>query len=302
MRVLDLREPVGALTFRPDGAVLATASEGGLQLWCPTTGALRLAVAAAGTWPARMPLSFKPDGQVLGFRRRYLDLSAAPTDGRQIDLDELKHLPTPFPGLLGSVVYDREHRCCVWLTRWSLEVRAVGNRRLLLRMGNTRGRRWRPMRVGCESMSLYGACERLAAAFLTDEVVVFDLQRKRVAGRLKHPDVVHRVVYSPDGALLATATVAARTVRLWDARKLREVARLPRFDRKLGALAFSPDGRLLAAGGNDGGVRLWDVASRKEVARYDWGVGGVAALAFAPDGMRAAVGGSEGVVVWDVDV
>ncbi|WP_448605306.1 WD40 repeat domain-containing protein [Thermoflexus hugenholtzii] len=57
------------------------------------------------------------------------------------------------------------------------------------------------------------------------------------------------------------------------------------------ALAFSPDGRWLAAGGpGKNRLRVWEMASAQQVcasdSRMSAGSGGVAALAFHPDGRR----------------
>src|SRR5262249_18986220 len=51
------------------------------------------------------------------------------------------------------------------------------------------------------------------------------------------------------------------------------------------AMAFSPDGRLLALGW-ERAVYLWDAVTGAEVARFEGHAGKVAALAFAPDGKR----------------
>ncbi|WP_227255012.1 WD40 repeat domain-containing protein [Frigoriglobus tundricola] len=66
------------------------------------------------------------------------------------------------------------------------------------------------------------------------------------------------------------------------------------------ALAFSPDGRLLVAGGADGAVTVWDLAAGRAVRRFAGHRGPVAALSFAPDGHRLASGSADGTaLIWD---
>jgi len=86
-------------------------------------------------------------------------------------------------------------------------------------------------------------------------------------------------------------------------------------------VAFSPDGKTLAAGygvgvgggrvGLVGGVVLWDVAARKRLADDPLPVKGghVQSVAFSPDGKTLAAGYGVGVgggrgeaVLWDVDL
>ncbi len=106
--------------------------------------------------------------------------------------------------------------------------------------------------------------------------------------------------FSPDGRLLAVGS--GRTVCLWDVTGPKALESFPAFHGYAEALAFSPDGNLLAAGGSEGEVRLWDVAALRERGRFDWQVGAVHGLAFAPDGMTlAGAGHDRTVVVWDVE-
>lgn len=65
--------------------------------------------------------------------------------------------------------------------------------------------------------------------------------------------------------------------------------------------AFSPDGRLLAAGDGNGVVKLWDVRSGVVRASLRVSAGQVTSLAFSPDGRTlAACGFSANVQLWDV--
>ena len=62
------------------------------------------------------------------------------------------------------------------------------------------------------------------------------------------------------------------------------------------ALAFAPDGRLLATIGTDEAVRIWDTHAGEEVAVLRGHEGEVTSLAFAPDARRLASSGRDGTV------
>jgi WD40 repeat protein len=134
-------------------------------------------------------------------------------------------------------------------------------------------------------------------------ILLWDMSTGTDMRPLASPDgAVSQIVFSPDGALLASA--GGTVVRLWKVAngQLVFTSRQP-----AGCLAwcvaFSPDGKTLAAGLETGEVRLWNVATGRERAHLSGHGGRVRWLGFHPDGLSLAVAGNwpdHVVHIWDL--
>ena len=66
------------------------------------------------------------------------------------------------------------------------------------------------------------------------------------------------------------------------------------------ALAYSPDGRLLASGSNDNTVKIWDATSRELIRTLEVHTAPVRGVAFSPDGKTLTTGDENGdIKLWN---
>ena len=132
-------------------------------------------------------------------------------------------------------------------------------------------------------------------------VVELDAATLEVVGEpLRFDRYVPNVDVSPDGELLAVAQFQPNAVLLVERASGRVVATVDDVNASW-QLEFSPDGSLLAAGGDDGLVTLIDPESGRQVGAPLPGVDGpVLTLAFSPDGDRLVTSSQGTVELWDV--
>lgn len=91
------------------------------------------------------------------------------------------------------------------------------------------------------------------------------------------------------------------TAKLWDPVTGREVRSLQMGQgSSVGGIAFSPDGRRIAAAGETL-TRVWEVGTGRAVATHKGGPEHAEAVAFSLDGRLVAVGDDGGAAVWDLE-
>jgi len=115
-----------------------------------------------------------------------------------------------------------------------------------------------------------------------------------------HSQEILDVAFSPDGTLMATASLDG-TAKLWNARNGRELQTLTGHGGWVLGIDFTPDGRSLATAGIDGTARLWDVDTGRQVLVLSGHTGLIGDVDVSPHGTMLATGGSDGTVrVWDI--
>jgi WD40 repeat protein len=149
--------------------------------------------------------------------------------------------------------------------------------------------------------------KQLVAGGAHNKIHLWDVaRRKRIRALGSHSDNVLSAAWSARTNLLATGGAQGQVI-LWDMSGPRELARLPQGDAAR-ALAFSPDGRLLAVGLGDladvesgKNILLWDVPTRTLRGLFKGHGGRVESLEFTPSGEALVSTGEEDVArVWDV--
>lgn len=105
-------------------------------------------------------------------------------------------------------------------------------------------------------------------------------------------------VFSPDGRLIATSSNSI--VTLWNRQTGAVLKKLPGSDSTSDPLAFSPDSRLIIAGGGNGRCDVWETETFRKIASFVAHDSLVDKGKFSPDGRQFVTAGYDHTLkVWD---
>lgn len=292
--LLDTQQSeVNGLAFSPDGKRLASAGDDGtIRVWNLADRRQRIAIRA---YPSHAyQVAFTSDGRLVSCgQHEEIRLWDAETGepagtlcGHQQRVEAIGLLPN---ARLVSVSSDGTARI------WDLQ------------SGREAARPWAHAdRLNCLASSSDG---RLLALASNDGCVsVFRLPSCKVIRQLHRLDGVHSLAFSSDGRLLSVGDRSG-TIGLWklpydldldpkDDRPSPDATWMAH-DGRVWSLAFSPDGKLVSAGG-DGEVRRW-LLTAAETPRYlDLQHNPVEAMVLAPPGKSLLTAGPQGLFSWDL--
>jgi WD40 repeat protein len=295
---------VPVVAFSADGQRLVTGSHNGVRIWDPATGVS----------PGRVPgstsaVAFSPDGKLI----------AAGSDGKAVLLADgvtgavRKELPwgtgwvrvlafTPDGTRVAAASYDDAR---LWDTGTGAVLGSLKKTGTIFTVAfSPDGARL--VTTGQDAVKLWDGRTGALVETLKGRELAFAPDGKSLAlgtadgvelrdaatlaVRKTYPG--NRGWFLPDGRLLTAAFRGP--LHAWDPTTGALLARA--FDGegdRVEAVAFAPDGKHLAAGGNDGTVRRWDLAAGALLAPLVDRSAPVSALAYAPDGKTLAAGATD---------
>jgi WD40 repeat protein len=293
------------LVFRPDGAMLAMASGNGtIRLWDFNHGADRDALVLGPFDEGIAAAAFSSDSS---------HLAAAGDEGtvRLWDLSVIEHAPLtvqshqrrifclsfhPNGQLLAAG--NEEGNVYVWQMVPGLPARVAS---IEGTVDNETRAAFSPDGKSLISVSIDGHL-RFWSRDLTEEA---NLNHPIRSERFTIQDSLMSFAISPKGRLLATGSgseLVSGYVTIWDTRMKKSSSVGVGPQGPVFSVAFSPDGKLLAAGDEKGTIFVWNVESNALVTRINALNGIVWAVSFSPDGKVLVGGGNDGILrAWSVD-
>ncbi|MGC4044712.1 MAG: sigma-70 family RNA polymerase sigma factor [Armatimonas sp.] len=136
------------------------------------------------------------------------------------------------------------------------------------------------------------------------DVRLWDLETRQILHKLERPNgrgLLHNICFSPDGSLLVAPNGAEGEALVWEVATGKRIHTLPGSGAAVFALAYSPTGKLIAAGRGDSQISLYDAQTGKEVGVLSGEGKRLSTLAFHPDGTLLIAAHTDGAVrVWEL--
>lgn len=126
--------------------------------------------------------------------------------------------------------------------------------------------------------------------FESQSVVIWNIAEWRMERTIQTMTGGETLAFSPTGNMLATASkFSAAIIELWSPETGELIHTIgpignPEIRMRVKTASFSPDGRFLAAGLDDGTVRVWETTTWLEIHTYYGQFGDVDDIDFSPDG------------------
>jgi WD40 repeat protein len=283
---------VDDLLFTPDGRLISAHADGQIRFWSGNGKAPR--TIAALDYPVRT-LALSPDGKTLASAGSFLPFAAA--------VAKPPKLQTKLWDLEGNLIaqFPSHATCSLRFTADGQYLVSGGRNDNHVNIYRRNGELVRTIRVGTGShrspylIALSPDDRTLVTAdeeFDSPGLGLWSLDGgfvRALGGGAG--GTVNNAVWSPDGQLIVTVSLD-RIVRLWSPTG-RLLAALPGHQGYAEALAFAPNGKVFASGGDE--VILWSRTGEKlgTVAGFS---NGAAVLAFSPDSHLLFCGDGAGSV------